>query len=478
LKPGAKVTGYAFTQFGGTVHWDHLAMSSRVDPAKDPQWSWKVWAEKNQGKRVAELPNDLQTLVRGKKQPEWPEKDVTRLKEWWFENEYQGAREIVDGHRAEKLALEAKKKVLDDVIPATFVMADLPQPRDAFVMDRGQYDKPKDKVTRGTPAIFPALPKQDQYTRLDLAKWLVSPQHPLTARVQANRLWQQFFGVGLVKTSNDFGSQGEPPSHPELLDWLAVTFRDGGWDVKQMMKLIVTSHTYRQQSHLTSLLRERDLDNRLLARGPRQRLLAEFVRDQALAASGLLVAKLGGPSVRPYHPPGLYEQVTAGSGYNVYVAGSGDDLYRRSLYTYWKRSVPHPAMLLFDAPFRETCSLRRPRSNTPLQALNLMNDPTYVEAARNLAQRMMLEGGETTEGRLTYGVRLLLSRTPRTSELAVLRAAFDRARGDFENDEPAAKSLLTVGSTAANATLNPTDLAAFTTVASILLNLDEAIYKE
>jgi hypothetical protein len=205
LKPGMKVTGYAFTQFGGTVYWDRLSISSRVEPAKDPQWSWKMWMEKSQGKRIEGLPHDLQTLVRGKKAAEWPEAEVARLKEWWFENEYQGAREIVAGVRGEKLALESKKKAIEEVIPATFIMADMPEKRDAFVMERGQYDKPGEKVTRRTPEVFPGLPKQADYTRLDLAKWLMSEKNPLTARVAVNRFWQQFFGLGLVKTSNDFG---------------------------------------------------------------------------------------------------------------------------------------------------------------------------------------------------------------------------------------------------------------------------------
>ncbi len=376
--------------------------------------------------------------------------------------------------------VESLKKQIAAVeaeIPTTLVMEELKQPRATFVLMRGAYDKPGEAVTAATPAVLPALEEGLPRNRLGLAKWLVSPSNPLTARVTVNRFWQQVFGTGLVRTSEDFGAQGEPPSHPELLDWLAVTFRESGWDVKQLMRVIVTSATYRQQSHFTTVLRERDLDNRLLARGPRHRLMGEFVRDQALAASGLLVVKIGGPSVKPYHPPGLYEQVTAGNGYNVYVPGKGDDLHRRSFYTYWKRSVPHPAMLLFDAPFRETCSLRRPRSNTPLQALNLLNDTTYVEAARFLAQRMMVEGGDSPDSRLTYGFRLLLARQPRVAELAVLRAAYERTRADFEKDEPAAKLLLAVGEAATDAKLNPTELAAFTTIASTILNLDEAIMK-
>ncbi|MEO8497308.1 MAG: DUF1553 domain-containing protein, partial [Planctomycetota bacterium] len=225
-------------------------------------------------------------------------------------------------------------------------------------------------------------------------------------------------------------------------------------------------------------LLERDPENRLLARGSRFRLPAELIRDQALSAAGLLVPTLGGPSVKPYHPPGLYEQVTAGNGYNVYVPGKGEDLRRRSLYTYWKRSVPHPAMLLFDVPFRETCTLRRTRSNTPLQALNLMNDPTYVEAARFLAQRMMLEGSETVDARITHGFRLLLARSPQPQELAVLHAAFERVQTDYQADVEGAKALLAVGDAGLDANLNAADLAAFTSIASTLLNLDEAITKE
>jgi hypothetical protein len=363
-------------------------------------------------------------------------------------------------------------------IPTSLVMEEMKEPRPTFVLTRGAYDKPGERVVAGTPAVLPALADEQPHNRLGLAKWLVSPQNPLTARVTVNRLWQQIFGTGLVKTSEDFGAQGAPPSHPELLDWLASEFIHSGWDMKHLMKLMVTSATYRQQSRLTPLLRERDPDNRQFARGPRFRLQAEFVRDQALAASGLLVEKIGGPSVKPYHPAGLYEQVTAGTGYNVYVPGKGDDLHRRSLYTYWKRSVPNPAMLLFDAPFREACTLRRPRTNTPLQALNLMNDPTYVEAARFLAQRMMHEGGEATEPRLTHGFRLLLARKPMPAELSVLCAAYERGRADFENDREAAKAFLAVGDASSDAMLNPAELAAFSAVASTMLNLDEVVTKE
>ncbi|MFA6546248.1 MAG: PSD1 and planctomycete cytochrome C domain-containing protein [Limisphaerales bacterium] len=375
-------------------------------------------------------------------------------------------------------ALTQQKDALDREVQTTLVMEELPQPRKTFVLMRGAYDKPGDEVTAATPATLPALAADQPRNRLGLARWLVDPANPLPARVTVNRFWQSVFGTGLVKTAEDFGAQGEAPSHPELLDWLATEFVRTGWDVKAMMRLLVTSATYRQSSRLTPLLRERDPENRLLARGPRFRLSAEAIRDQALAASGLLIGTIGGPSVKPYHPPGLYEQIVAGSSSGTYVQGKDDDLHRRSLYTYWKRSVPNPAMLLFDAPFREACTLRRPRTNTPLQALNLMNDPTYVEASRFLAQRMMREGGDAVTGRLEHGFRLLLARSPKPAELSVLRAAYERVRSDFSGDLGSAKALLAVGEAGADAKLDPTELAAFTAVASTLLNLDEVVTKE
>lgn len=477
LKPGIKINGYAFTQFGGTVSWDRLAMSSRIDPAKDAQWSWKVWVEKNQGRRVAELPNDLQTLVRGKKEAEWPAKDVVRLKEWWLENEYQGAKEIVEGVRAEKLALQGKKKSLEDVIPATFIMADLPEQRESFVMDRGQYDKPKDKVTRGTPAVFPPLPKQDNYTRLDLARWLISPQHPLTARVQANRLWQQFFGTGLVKTSNDFGSQGEPPSHPELLDWLAVTFQESGWDMKRFVTLIVTSHTYRQSSQFPAQGAQLDPENRLLARGPRFRLDAEVVRDSALFVSGLLSPTIGGKGVKPYQPENIWEPVGfGGSNTRNYIQDHGESLYRRSLYTFWKRTAPPPNMTAFDAPNRESYCLRRERSNTPLQALNLMNDVQYFEAARNFAQRVM-QMTEGTDARITALYRAATGRFPSAQEAEIVRQSFEKHLAAYQARPEEAKKAITFGESKTDVKLDPVKVCAWTMIANLVLNLDEVVTK-
>ncbi len=379
--------------------------------------------------------------------------------------------------RLAELTKSLTKMQLD--IPYTQVMND-DQTRETFILVRGVFDQIGEKVTANTPAVMPPMRADLPRNRLGLARWLVDPANPLPARVTVNRFWQMLFGTGLVRTAEDFGSQGEPPSHPELVDWLASEFISSGWDMKAMMRLLVTSATYRQSSKLTAAAHERDPNNRLLARGPRFRLQAEFVRDQALAASGLLVSQVGGPSVKPYHPPGLYEQVVnqKDNPKATYTQDKGDALHRRSLYTYWKRSVPNPAMLLFDAPFRETCTLRRPRTNTPLQALNLLNDPTYVEASRRLAQRMLLEGGATIESRLTHGFRLITARTPRPNEMTILKKSLERSLVEFQADPASAASLLKVGEATTDDTINVVELAAYTSLASTMLNLDETVTKE
>jgi hypothetical protein len=364
------------------------------------------------------------------------------------------------------------------VYRTALVMKEMATPRATHILTRGAYDKPAAEVTAGMPAALRPLSPDLPRNRLGLARWLVDPTNPLPARVTVNRLWQSLFGVGLVRTTEDFGTQGELPSHPELLDWLATEFMRREWDMKALLRLLVTSSTYRQSSRLTPVLRDRDPENRLLARGARYRLQAEFLRDQALAASGLLVSKIGGRSVRPYQPPGLYEQVASALATPVYILGSGPDLYRRSLYTYWRRSVPNPTLLLFDAPSRETCTVRRPRTDTPLQALDLMNDPTYVEAARVLAQRMVREGGAAAAQRLAYGFRCVLSRSPRKPELDILVSAHLRALKEFQAAPAAAAKLLKVGNSSVDPTINSAELAALTTVASTLLNLDEAVTKQ
>jgi hypothetical protein len=298
----------------------------------------------------------------------------------------------------------------------------------------------------------------------------------LTARVTVNRFWQQFFGTGLVKTAEDFGVQGERPTHPELLDWLATEFVQSGWDVKHIQRLIATSATYRQSSKANPELLASDPENRLLARGSRFRVDGEVVRDTALAVSGLLVQERGGRSVKPYEPSGLWEAVSFNNS-QKYVQDHGDANYRRSLYTHWKRQSPPPNMLLFDAPTREYCVVRRPRTNTPLQALVLLNDPQFVEASRALAQRILLEGGPTDESRIAYAFRLATARLPDAGETDVLKSLLSEQLGEFQRDPAAASELLTVGSFQHDPALDAAELAAWTTVATVILNLDETVTK-
>jgi hypothetical protein len=368
-----------------------------------------------------------------------------------------------------------RKKVLD-VTPTVMVMQEMPTVREAFILQRGAYDQPGEKVTAGVPAALPPLPEGAPRTRLTLAKWLVDPNHPLTARVVVNRFWEMYFGTGIAKNTEDFGSQAEWPSHPDLLDWLAVEFsRD--WDIKAMQKLIVTSATYRQSARVTPELLERDPENRLLARGPRLRLSAEAIRDQALSASGLLVEKLGGPSVRPYQPPGIWEEVTSG-GEVKYVQDKGESLYRRSLYTFWKRTVPPPTMTVFDAPAREVCTVRRSRTNTPLQALALLNDTVFVEAARKLAERAISEGGVKPAERLTHAFRLAVARKPTEAELKILVDGFNHHLGTYFSDPDAATKLLAVGESPRNINIDPRELAAYTAMSNVILNMDQIITRE
>ena len=476
LKPGMKVDGFAFTQFDGTVFWDRLAISHRIDEAKDIQWSFKLWSEKKQGSRVAELPGDLQTLVRGKKAVEWSVPERKRLLDWWLENEFQGGREQLDGLRAAKLAEESRKKALNDMIPATLVMAELPQLRQANVMIRGQYDKPGEAVSRGVPAAFHPLPKKDTYDRRDLAAWLLSPANPLTTRVTVNRYWQQFFGYGLVKTSGDFGSQGDSPSHPELLDWLAVEFRESGWDMKRLVRLLVSSAAYRRSAAVSPELLTKDPENRLLARGPRHRLDAEVIRDQALFVSGLLSPRIGGKGVRPYQPDGVWEPVGfTGSNTARYARDTGEALYRRSLYTFWKRTAPPPSMIAFDAPAREASCVRRELSNTPLQALALLNDVQHVEAARAFAQRILKEGGATDEAKAAFAWLTAVGRRPASSETQVTLDALRAHRARYAAQPADATKLITFGESKPDASLPAPEVAAWTLTASLLLNLDETL---
>jgi len=405
-------------------------------------------------------------------------------------------------YRAAKAELaEANRRYneVDAAAPRTMVMAEIPEPRTAHILIRGQYDQPGEAVKAEVPAVLSSLPADAPRNRLGLARWLTSPSHPLTARVAVNRFWGMYFGMGLVETAEDFGVQGEQPSHPELLDWLAVEFaaesqsdatppgppllrggndaRGGSWNIKALQRLIVTSATYRQSSNASPAAIERDPKNRLLARGPRFRLPAETVRDCALAISGLLREKLGGPSVKPYQPAGLWEDVSV-ERRAKYTADKNEGLYRRSMYTFWKRTCPPPGMTAFDAPDRETCLIRRARTNTPLQALVLLNDPTYVESSRKFAERLIKEAGPTPAERIAHAFRLAMSRPPATGEQRILLGLYQEAIERFRRDRAAAEKLVAAGDSPRDAGIDVIDLAGWTTIASVVLNLDETITKE
>jgi hypothetical protein len=390
-----------------------------------------------------------------------------------YATDWKEAKRKVDQLRKEKAAYEK-------TIPTVMVMEELPKTRDTFVLKRGRYDMPdkNQKVQPGTPACLTTMRSDSPANRLGLAHWLVDPENPLTARVAVNRYWQRYFGAGLVKTSENFGLQSEPPSHPDLLDWLATEFVRTGWNVKEMQKLIVMSATYRQSSRETPELLQKDPDNRLLARGPRFRLPAELVRDNALAIAGLLTDKVGGSSIKPYQPAGLWEELAGGAGEGPYVQDKGPNLYRRSLYIYRKRTVPHPELATMDAGSREICQVKRARTNTPLQALALMNDVTYVEAARRLAQLMLSEGGATTKDRIDFAFRRAVARRPTSSELQVLERGLERYRKAFGADPESAKRFIGHGDSPVDDKKDPVELAAYAATAEVILNLDETITKE
>ncbi|MBX2843164.1 MAG: DUF1553 domain-containing protein [Flammeovirgaceae bacterium] len=356
------------------------------------------------------------------------------------------------------------------------VMKELPKPRKSFILNRGSYDAPTDEVFPGTPAYIFPFPEDLPKNRLGLAEWLLDEKNPLTARVIVNRYWQMYFGQGLVASSDDFGNQGDLPSHPELLDWLAVQFRGKNWDVKAMQKLIVMSNTYQQSSVATSELMEIDPANKLLARGPSYRMSAEMIRDNALAASGLLVRKIGGPSVKPYQPPGLWKQLATRNA-TEYVPQHGDNLYRRGMYTVWKRTSPPPSMISFDAAERNFCTVKRQKTSTPLQSLVLLNDPQYVEAARVLAENAINKGGDNIDDQITYAFRMLTSKKPDKKQLNLLKRLFNEEFIELSKYPEEAKKLVAIGEYKSDQSLDPAKVGAFTLVTNTLINFDEAVFK-
>lgn len=479
LKPGAVVHGWAFTQFDGATYWDKAGIITSTPQSGREYRSLLAWERAEAKIQKSSLPKPVRAALKVARDKR-SDAQQRLVRDYFLEKVHSESRKALAPLEQQLSRWEDEKKTLEASVAKTMVMGDKPKPLDTFVLKRGQYDQEDKsrKVEPGVPGILSPLPDKAPPNRLGLAKWLVDSSHPLTARVTVNRFWQQYFGVGIVKTAEDFGSQGEWPSHPELLDWLAVEFIDSGWDVKQLQKLIVMSAAYRQSARLTAEALEKDPANRLLSRGPRFRLDAEMVRDNSLALSGLLVEKVGGRSVKPYQPAGLWKAVGySGSNTVRFVRDKGESLYRRSMYTFWKRTAPPPTMRIFDAPSRESCAVRRSRTNTPQQALLLMNDEQFVEAARFFAERILKQGGKTAKERIVFAFRTATARRPDEAELAIFQDVLAKHLREFKSDENAALKLLSVGERPRDESLNVAELAAWTMIANLILNLDETLTK-
>ncbi|HEV3144745.1 MAG TPA: DUF1553 domain-containing protein, partial [Gemmataceae bacterium] len=483
LNAGATLNGWAFTQHDGTVYWDKAGIVTRTPQGTQAFDTLSTWLQMLHATGGSGLPKPLQDIVKidaAKRSAD----QQKQLRDYFLERAWSKTRTIFDPLHQQQRALEQERDQLDAAIPATLVSKENDTPKPAFILKRGEYDKHGEQVDRQTPAFLPPMPAELPKNRLGFAKWLVDRNHPLTARVAVNRFWQQLFGAGLVKTEEDFGSQGEPPSHPELLDWLAVQFMEDGWDMKKFLRMIVLSATYRQSSRSADFgIRSSDStdpNDRLLWHGPRYRLDAEVLRDQALFVSGLLVEKVGGPSVKPPQPAGLWEAVGyVTSNTRNFMPDTGHEkVHRRSLYTFWKRTAPPPQMATFDAPSREACMARRERTNTPLQALLMMNESQYVECARALAERTLHGAGTDSEARITHMFRLATCRKPDAGEMKELLATLKDYSATYAKNSETAKKLIAIGETKPDAKLAPTELAAWTMVANVILNLDEVLNKE
>ncbi len=479
LKPGTRLSTISLQQVGGAVVWDRLEVSGKAMADKHALTSFATWWKQvsSSKKNPPDVPAaELKTLMTA------PDK-VTDAKQreallrFYLARVAQPVNEEIAQRRTAWETAKTLRAAADSAIPGTFVFRDEEKPRDTFIAMRGAYNKLGDKVEPTTPAAFHPLKKSGaRATRLDLAQWLVAPENPMTARVTVNRFWQQVFGIGLVKTSHDFGSQGEPPSHPELLDDLAVRFQKSGWNVKVLIKQFLMTKAFKQASPVESNLLSLDPDNRLLARGPRIRLDAEQIRDNALFVSGLINLEMGGRGVRTYQPPNIWEPVGYGdSNTRYYLQDHGPALYRRSLYSFLKRTAPPPFMSNFDAPNREQSCTRRERSNTPMQALQLLNDVQHFEAARALAERVIAEGGQDDEKRLHWLFRTVLSRKPDTKEFSMLTAALAKQRALYQNDPKAAEKAISVGESTPKKIAAPGETAAWTLIANLILNLDETV---
>ncbi|MFM2217854.1 MAG: hypothetical protein RL240_2172 [Planctomycetota bacterium] len=478
LNAGDQLTGFATTQHAGTVYWDKVGVVGVSDPANDPQRSFIAWWNAAKGKDTAGLPGDLNAVAKAGPEPKPSDELLSRLRSHYIERICTETKGMLTESISQVDKLRAERDGFYNAIPSTFIYKDNPTPRDSFVMLRGQYNQPGEKVQPDVPAVLPPInkPQDRALNRLDLAKWLVSPRHPLTSRVAVNRFWQQVFGVGLVKSSADFGTQGEVPVNPELLDWLSIHFESSGWDVKALMRMMLTSAAFRQSSRITPEMLERDPENRLLARSSRLRLDAEQIRDNALFVGGLIDLTQGGKGVKPYQPSNIWEPVGfVGSNTRFYQQDKGSALYRRSLYTFYKRTAPPPFMVNFDAPNREQSCMRRERSNTPLQALQLLNDVQHVEAARGLAQRALSEGLEQPNDRIAFLFKTVLSRSPNQAEAQVLAAQLAKHLERYQANPQDAQQLIQQGETKPASTFPVQELAAYTLLASTILNMDETL---
>ncbi len=475
LKEGQLIASLTLQEYGGVVSWDAAALTGETDPATDPRMSFRVWWKGLNGKAPVGLLAGLEAVAEG-----GPTKPHSAADAALLQHEYLAyfARPVTEPLRVLRERWDtarAEHAIAADAIPGTMVFKDLAVPRDSFVMLRGQYDKKGDKVTPGVPAVLPPLKVEGgkRPTRLDLAKWIVSDENPLTARVAVNRLWQQFFGTGLVKTSDDFGTQGALPSHPELLDYLASDYR-ANWDTKKLVRLIVTSDAFKRDAAIAP--GHSDPENRLLARGPRFRLDAEQLRDNALAVSGLLNPQAGGRGVNVYQPPNIWEPIGYGdSNTRYYLQDHGEALYRRSLYVFIKRTAPAPFLTNFDGPNREQLCAVRERTNTPLQALQLMNDVQFFEAARVLAERVLSDGGKTTDERITFLYRTVLSRKPDVDELRIVSGALAKQQKLFAADPEGAKKVARAGESKPKGVAPDVEVAAWTLICNLVLNLDETV---
>jgi Protein of unknown function (DUF1553)/Protein of unknown function (DUF1549)/Planctomycete cytochrome C len=484
LSPGKEVNGWAFTQFGGTVYWDSAGIVSKSSqqPVYD---SFALWLRDQRKSGGSTLPEQLRTALNAKPEDESKEND-NALRLWFLEHAWTETRDSIASIESELQKVETERSSLEKNGGTTQIFRELRAAKPAHILNRGEYDDPKEEVPRAVPSVLSALPNDAPLNRLGLAMWLTDDAQPLTSRVTVNRIWQQFFGTGLVKTSEDFGSQGEPPSHRELLDWLSSEFMhpqisgsQHRWDVKHIVRLIVTSAAYRRSAHATKTSLQRDPENRLLSRGPRFRLDAETLRDQALFVGGLLVDRIGGPSVKPPQPDGLWFAVGySGSNTVRFKKDDGHDkVHRRSMYTFLKRTAPAPQMSTFDAPSRESCVVRRERTNSPLQALLLLNDPQYVECARGLAERTLKECDGPPAERVAWMLRQAVQRTPVDSEVLGFVQDYEAFHAEFEADPNGAAQLISIGEMPPGVDVDSVELAAWTLVANTMLNLDEFLNK-